>query len=86
VDKRTSAELHLRQQTTENALIQLDKFINDAFMAGLSRVKIIHGKGTGKLRQVVQEQLAQHSLVGSYYLAGYVDGGAGVTIAELVLR
>ena len=86
MNKRGSSELHLRQLTTENALIQLEKFINDAFMAGLSRVKIIHGKGTGTLRRAIQGQLGQHSLVGSYYLADHADGGAGVTIVELVLR
>jgi DNA mismatch repair protein MutS2 len=86
VNERRSSELHLRQSTLENALIQLDKFINGAFMAGLNRVKIIHGKGSGTLRRAVQEQLSQHSLVGSYYLADHADGGVGVTIVELVLK
>ena len=76
-------ELHLRQLTIDEALLKLDRYLNDAFMAGLSRVRIIHGKGTGALRQAVQEQLAQHPLVNSYRPAGYGEGGEGVTIVEL---
>jgi DNA mismatch repair protein MutS2 len=79
-------ELHLRRLTVDEALIKLDRYLNDAFMAGLSQVRIIHGKGTGTLRQAVREQLAKHPLVQSYRPAGYGEGGAGVTIAELAQR
>ena len=77
-------EVHLRRLTVDEALIKLDRYLNNAFMAGLSQVKIIHGKGTGTLRQAVREQLAKHPLVSSYRPAGYGEGGEGVTIAELV--
>ena len=77
-------EIHLRQLTVDVALIKLDKYLNDAFMAGLARVRGIHGEGTGTLRQAVGEQLARHSLVKSHRLGGYGEGGAGVTIVELV--
>jgi len=77
-------ELHLRQLTVDEALLKLDQYLNDAFMAGLYQVRIIHGKGTGTLRQVVREQLANHPLVKSYRPGGYGEGGAGVTIVELV--
>ena len=76
-------EVHLRQLTIDEALIKLDRYLNDAFMAGLYQVRIIHGKGTGTLRQAVREQLARHPLVKSYRPGGYGEGGAGVTIAEL---
>jgi DNA mismatch repair protein MutS2 len=79
-------ELHLRQLTIDEALFKLDRYLNDAFMAGLTQVRIIHGKGTGSLRQAVRQQLAQHPLVSSYRPAGYGEGGEGVTIAELAHR
>jgi len=82
-ERTVSDELHLRHLTLDEALPKLDKYLNDAFMAGLYRVKIIHGKGTGTLRQAVRKILDKHPLVGSYRPAGYGEGGAGVTIVEL---
>ena len=79
-------EIHLRQLTVDEALLKLDKYLNDAFMAGLARVREIHGKGTGTLRQAVREQLARHSLVKSHQPGGYGEGGDGVTIVELAHR
>ena len=79
-------EVRLRQLTVDEALLKLDKYLNDAFMAGLYQVRIVHGKGTGTLRQVVREQLARHSLVKSYRPGGYGEGGNGVTIVELALK
>ena len=79
-------EVHLRRLTVDEAWLKLDRYLNDAFMAGLYQVRVIHGKGTGTLRQVVREQLAKHPLVKSYRLGGYGEGGAGVTIVELVQR
>ncbi|MFC2033926.1 Smr/MutS family protein [Chloroflexota bacterium] len=79
-------ELHLRRLTVDEALLKLDKYLHDAFMAGLHQVRIIHGKGTGTLRYVVREQLDKHPLVKSYRPAVYGEGGAGVTIAEIAPR
>ena len=76
-------EVHLRHLTVDEALPKLDQYLHDAFMAGLYQVRVIHGKGTGTLRQLVREQLAKHPLVKSYRLGDYGEGGAGVTIAEL---
>ena len=76
-------ELHLRRLTVDEALLKLDKYLNDALVAGLYQVTIIHGKGTGKLRQVVRRQLAQHPLVKSHRPGEYGEGGAGVTIVTL---
>ncbi|MBI4188666.1 MAG: Smr/MutS family protein [Chloroflexi bacterium] len=79
-------ELYIRHLTVEEALLKLDKYLNDAFMAGLYQVRVVHGKGTGTLRQVVRQQLAKHSLVVSFRTGGYGEGGDGVTIVEMALK
>jgi len=79
-------EVHLRHLTVDEALLKLDKYLNDAFMAGLYRITVVHGKGMGTLRRVVREQLAKHPLVKSYRPGVYGEGGAGVTIVELTLK
>ena len=79
-----SSELDLRGQRVEEALPRLDKYLDDAFLAGLPFVRIIHGKGTGALRQAVRQQLNHHPLVKSYRSGQEGEGGSGVTIAYLV--
>jgi len=79
-------ELHLRRLTVDEALLKLDKYLNDAFMAGFHEVRVIHGKGTGTLRQAVRKELAKHPLIKSYRPAGYGEGGDGVTIVEIIPR
>jgi len=79
-------EVHLRRLTVDEALIKLDQYLNDAFMAGLNQVRVVHGKGTGTLRQIVWERLAKHPLVKSYRLGLYGEGGEGVTVVELARR
>ena len=76
-------ELRLRHLTVDEALLRLDQYLHDAFMSGLIQVRIIHGKGTGTLRQEVRRQLAGHPLVKSFRPGGYGEGGEGVTVAEL---
>lgn len=76
-------EVRLRHLTVGEAPLKLDKYLNDAFMSGLHRVKVIHGKGTGALRLEAHRQLAKHPLVKSYRPGGYGEGGTGVTIVEL---
>jgi DNA mismatch repair protein MutS2 len=68
-------EVHLRRLTVDEALLKLDQYLHDAFMAGLYQVRVVHGKGTGVLRQAVREELARHPLVKSYRLGGYGEGG-----------
>ena len=78
--------IDLHRLTADEAEYRLNRYLNDAFVAGKARVKVIHGKGTGTLRQVVADVLGRHPLVKSYRLAGYGEGGDGVTIAELVWK
>ena len=58
-------------------------YLNDAAMSGLAAVRIVHGKGTGALRQAVREQLAHHPLVKSYTSAPPQEGGDGVTVVKI---
>jgi DNA mismatch repair protein MutS2 len=81
--KTVDRELRLRRLTVDEALWRLDQYLNDAFMAGLVSVRIVHGKGTGTLRRSVHESLASHPLVKSYRLGDYGEGDYGVTIVEL---
>ncbi|HEY8416735.1 MAG TPA: endonuclease MutS2 [Limnochordales bacterium] len=78
-----SPELHLRGMTVEEALEALDKYLDDAVLAGLPTVRIVHGKGTGTLRRVVHEHLRSDRRVKSWRLADASAGGHGVTVAEL---
>jgi DNA mismatch repair protein MutS2 len=64
---------------------KLDRYLNDAYLAGLPYVRLIHGKGTGALRQIVRDTLIGHPLVASHG-GGGPDGGEGVTVARLVER
>jgi len=77
------SELRLRRLTIDQALPKLDRYLNSVFMAGLPSVRIVHGKGTGVLRQAVHEVLAEHPLVQSFRYGDWDEGGAGVTIVEL---
>jgi len=77
------SELRLRRLTVDEALPELDHYLNAAFMAGLPSVRIVHGKGTGVLRDAVHQVLAAHPLVKSFRQADYGEGDAGVTVVEL---
>jgi DNA mismatch repair protein MutS2 len=81
--KTVDSELRLRRLTVDEALWRLDQYLNDAFMAGLVSVRIVHGKGTGTLRRSVHESLSRHPLVKYYRLGDYGEGDYGVTIVEL---
>ena len=76
-------EVDLRGMTLEEALLDADRFLDDAYMAGLNQVSIIHGKGTGVLRAGISDLLKRHRLVKSYRLGRYGEGETGVTIVEL---
>ncbi|GIV21176.1 MAG: endonuclease MutS2 [Armatimonadota bacterium] len=78
-----SPEIMLRMQRVEEALANLDRYLDEAYAAGLEQVRVIHGKGTGALRQAVREYLKTHPLVASYRSAEPAEGGDGVTIVTL---
>lgn len=81
--KEFVSEISLRGMRVEQALIDLDKYLDDALAAGVDRVRIIHGKGTGTLRNAVWEYLRSHKGVRAYKLADPEEGGAGATIANM---
>ncbi|MHB0875314.1 MAG: endonuclease MutS2 [Anaerolineae bacterium] len=79
-------ELHLRGMRVEEAMPQLQRYLDDSYLAGLRQVRIVHGKGTGVLRRLVREELVRHPLVASARSGGPHEGGEGVTVAEFVPR
>jgi len=76
-------ELDLHRYTIDEALFKCDRFLRDAHQAGLYQVSIIHGKGTGALRDAVRNYLSRHPLVKGIRRGGKDEGGEGVTIVEL---
>ena len=76
-------ELDLRGLNVEEALDRVDKYIDDAVIAGLHEVTLIHGKGTGTLRKAIAEHLRKHSQVESFRSGKYGEGETGVTIVKL---
>jgi len=81
--RSASLELDLRGHRAEIAVSELDSYLNDAFMSHLAEVRIIHGYGTGAVRQSVREALASHPLVKSFRPGGMGEGGDGVTLVKL---
>lgn len=77
-----STEINLLGKTVDEALSELDKYMDDAYLAHLPSVRIVHGKGTGALRNAVQNYLRRCKYVKDYRLGEYGEGDAGVTIAE----
>ncbi|MCH5262387.1 MAG: endonuclease MutS2 [Lachnospiraceae bacterium] len=77
-----STEINLLGRTVDEALSELDKYLDDAYLAHLPNVRIVHGKGTGALRSAVHNYLRKNRIVKSYRLGEFGEGDAGVTIAE----
>jgi DNA mismatch repair protein MutS2 len=82
-DDNIRTELDLRGTTLDEAIMEVDRFLDEAFLSNLGQVYIIHGKGTGALRTGVQDFLRRHKHVKSYRLGQFGEGGAGVSVAEL---
>lgn len=79
-----STELDLRGKMVEEALMEVDKYLDEAFLAGLEKVWIIHGKGTGALRSAIGEYLRTHHHVKKHRWGDDNEGGMGVTVVDLV--
>ena len=75
-------EINLLGKTTDEALVELDKYLDDAYLAHLPSVRIVHGKGTGALRKAVHQYLRRQKHVASFRLGEFGEGDSGVTIAE----
>lgn len=78
-----TTEIQLLGQTVEEAVSTLDKFIDDAVLAGIQKIRIVHGKGTGALRSAVHQQLKRDKRIKTFRLGAYGEGDSGVTLAEL---
>jgi DNA mismatch repair protein MutS2 len=76
-------EVDLRGLMAEDALDKMERYLEQAYLSGLPWVRIIHGKGTGKLRQAVREALKGHAYVKSFEEGGHTEGGEGVTVVKL---
>lgn len=81
--RNLSPELHLRGLRAEPALIEMEKYLDDALAAGVDQVRIIHGKGTGQLKNAVWDALKTHRGVESYRIGDPEEGGAGATIIKM---
>jgi DNA mismatch repair protein MutS2 len=77
------AELHLRGKTVEEALLELERHLDAAYSAGMPFLRIVHGKGTGRLREAVREMLRGHPYVATIEPGGQREGGEGVTVVHL---
>ncbi|MCD7744625.1 MAG: endonuclease MutS2 [Lachnospiraceae bacterium] len=77
------SEINLIGKTTDEAIAELDKYLDDACLAHLSPVRIVHGKGSGALRKAVHQYLRRQSCIASFRLGEFGEGDSGVTIAEL---
>ncbi len=81
--KEQKTEIDLRGQTAEDAILELDRFMDGAMLSGMNIVHCIHGKGTGVLRKAIHEHLRRHKQVRSFRLGVYGEGEDGVTVIEL---
>ena len=81
--KDITTEIKLLGMTVDEATAELEKYLDDAYLAGLKTVRVVHGKGSGALRRGVQEYLKKNPHVSSHRLGMYGEGDSGVTIVEL---
>jgi DNA mismatch repair protein MutS2 len=86
LNQRIDHEIRLRHLTVEEALYRLDKYLDTSFMQEIEEVRIIHGKGSGKLSNAVWQVLENHPLVSNFRFASLGYGGHGVTVAGLEKR
>jgi len=82
-NRTVTMELDVRGMNIEEALVEVDKYLDDVFLAGLQEVTIIHGKGTGALRNAIHQYLRHHPHVESFRLGKFGEGESGVTIIKV---
>lgn len=82
-DRKVNTEIDVRGYSAEEAIIEVDRFLDNSFLLGLKEVTIIHGKGTGVLRSRIQEHLRTHPHVKTFRLGEFGEGEAGVTVVNL---
>ena len=82
-DRVISGEINLIGKASDEAIMELDNYIDTAILSGLETIRIIHGKGTGILRKNIQAHLRRHKNIESFRLGTFGEGENGVTIAEI---
>ncbi len=82
-NREVTGEVDIRGMASDEAILELDRYIDNAVISGLDTIRIIHGKGTGVLRKSVQAHLRSHRAIKSFRLGTFGEGENGVTIAEL---
>lgn len=78
-------QIEVRGQTLDEALPKVERFLDDGFRAGAPRLRVIHGKGTGKMKNAVRQMLDRHPYVRGYQFAERSEGGEGVTVVEMAV-
>ena len=81
--QNVSASIDVRGKSLDDAVMDVEKYIDDAFISGLEQVTVIHGRGEGILRKGIQEMLKRHKNVTSFRKGGFNEGGDGVTVIKL---
>ena len=84
MERSAKTDLDLRGMTVEEALLETDRFLDNALLAGFERVTVIHGKGTGALRTAIGQHLKGHPAVKAFRLGTFGEGETGVTVVELI--
>ena len=84
MQKNVGVELDLHALTVDEAIPMVHEYLSDAYMAGMTEVRIVHGKGTGTLRQAVIRELKNHPLVRSYRTGDRFEGSTGATVVQLL--
>ncbi len=84
IDRKVTREVDLRGMMSDEAVMELERFIDDSLLSGIDTLTVIHGKGTGALRKAVHERLKRHKAVKAYRLGLFGEGEDGVTIVELM--
>tara|TARA_B100001013_G_C24359541_1_gene343689 strand:+ start:183 stop:485 length:303 start_codon:yes stop_codon:yes gene_type:complete len=78
--------IYLRKLPIDEALLNLEQYLDKVFVAGLANIRVVHGKGTGQMKSAVRKLLSNHPLVKSYREGYMGEGDAGVTVVEMENR